>query len=355
MHGEPINHSPSGGIPVNVLLTSVGRRTYLLSYFQEAIRGYGSVHVSNSVETLDTQAAPNSFISPEIYSDDYIPALLDYCKRTSICAIVPLLDPDVLVLGRHCEDFRAINVRVLSAPEEAALVCNDKWRTFECLTQLGLGTPRTCMTLDDAKRALRSGELTYPVMLKPRWGCGSIGIYSADDENELDVLYQKSARDAFNSLARFESSLTPDTPVVIQQRLAGQEHGIDVLNDLEGNYVISWVKKKIAMRAGETDIGETMSPRPFEDIARTLSARIGQKGLLSVDCFVTNEGFFVTDLNCRISGHYPLSHLAGVDLPRQIVKWLAGEGTDGSLLCCEEGVLVAKDLVPKVFKPKRQV
>lgn len=338
---------------MNILLTSVGRRKYLIEYFKEAMAGGGEVHAANSMETLATQAADFSFISPNVYDKNYIPILLDYCKKSSIKALLSLFDVDLLMLAKHREDFAEIGVKALLADEASILICNDKWKTFQCLTELGVGTPRTYLTLNDAKQAVSSGKLSYPVIVKPRWGMASIGLYTANDRDEMNVLYRKSEKDAFDSHLKYESSFTPDTAIIIQEKLDGTEYGIDVLNDLEGNYVATWVKKKIAMRSGETDLGETVSPKPFEGIARILSEKIGHEALLSVDCIVIGADIFVTELNCRISGHYPLSHLAGVDLPRQILKWLAGEGTDNSLLQCKEGLLMAKDLVPTIFDPTK--
>jgi hypothetical protein len=37
---------------VNILLTSVGRRSYLVQYFKDALEGLGKVHVANSSEYL---------------------------------------------------------------------------------------------------------------------------------------------------------------------------------------------------------------------------------------------------------------------------------------------------------------
>ena len=51
-------------------------------------------------------------------------------------------------------------------------------------------------------------------------------------------------------------------------------------------------------------------------------------------------------MNCRFGGQFPFSYLAGIDLPRQIVKWLNHEGTDLSLLTPSHEALSVKELVP---------
>lgn len=335
---------------MNILLTSVGRRAYLVEYFKEAFRGKGEIHVCNSMETLATIAADARFISPLVYDKDYIPALISYCKIKSIHAVLSLFDIDLLVLARHRKDFAENGIKVLMADEASILICNDKWRTYNFLLENGIKSPTTCLGLEHAKSAIAAGKISYPVIIKPRWGMASIGIHFADNEKEMNVLYTKSEKEALHSHLKYESSLTPSHAIIIQEVLSGCEYGLDVLNDFEANYVATFAKKKISLRAGETDVGETVSPTPFVEIAQTLSHKIKHEVMLSVDCFVNDTGIYVTELNCRISGHYPLSHLAGVDLPKQIFKWLEGSGTDLSLLSCEVGIMATKDLVPKILK-----
>ena len=94
----------------NILLTSVGRRTYLIDYFMKAMAGAGEVHASNSIETLATQEADFSFISPLIHDNLYITTLLKYCEKSSINAILSLFDIDLLMFAKHRKTFAEIGV-----------------------------------------------------------------------------------------------------------------------------------------------------------------------------------------------------------------------------------------------------
>ena len=73
---------------MNILLTSVGRRTYLVEYFKEALKDRGEIHVSNSTSLSPAfLKADHYVITPLIYSKEYIPFLLDYCKNNKISAL----------------------------------------------------------------------------------------------------------------------------------------------------------------------------------------------------------------------------------------------------------------------------
>ena len=334
---------------MNVLITSVGRRTYLVDYFREAMDGRGQVHASNSHHTIALESADAHLISPLIYDDDYIPTILHYCSENEIRAIISLFDMDILVLSKNLELFSRNGIKIIAAPEESVRICNDKWQTSLFLSECAIKTPKTYLALADALAALSDGDISYPLVIKPRWGMASIGLYSVEIEEELRVLYERSKREVLCSHLKYESQSTPAAAVIIQEKLQGQEYGLDVINDLSGNYVRTFAKKKIAMRAGETDVGKTMSSVPFEEITRHISAKLNHEAVLSVDCFVNDAGIHVVEMNCRFSGHYPLSHLAGVNIPRQILEWLDGKPTNEDLLKFEEGLRITKDLVPRII------
>ena len=133
--------------------------------------------------------------------------------------------------------------------------------------------------------------------------------------------------------------------------LNAQEYGLDVLNDLNGNFVTVIAKKKKAMRAGETDIAEIVPNIQFLEVGKKLSAGLKHVANLDVDCFVDDNGnLYILELNCRFGGQYPFSHIAGVDFPRQIVEWLSGNGTKQELITPTIGVESCKDLTPVIIK-----
>lgn len=331
---------------MNILLTSAGRRGYLVEYFKDALQGKGKVYASNSEYTIALQKADGYFLSPLIYQDTYIDALIGFCKQNDITALLSVFDIDLLVLAKNREKFEVAGIKLLLASPEAVEICNDKWKTAQMLQESGIATPKTYKSIESVKEALASGEMSYPVVIKPRWGMASMGIYFADNELELDVFYEKSQKQVQNSYLKYESGLTPGEDILFQEKLDGQEYGVDVINDLSSRFVCALPKSKLLMRAGETDLGQSVSPVPFEKIAKILSEKIGHQVILSVDCFEVNGEMYVTELNCRISGHYPLSHVAGVNLPKQIVEWLDGKETNMENFAFREGVYVTKDLIP---------
>ena len=176
---------------MNILLTSIGRRTYLINYFKSALKDKGLVYASNSVMTYSLSKADKFVITPQIYDNDYIDFLLDYCSQEHITMIISLFDIDLPILARNRNRFEERGINVIVSDEKVTKICNDKWETYKFLTSIGLRSPRTYKDLSSAMAALSVGEISYPVIIKPRWGMGSIGIMKAENAIELDVLYRK--------------------------------------------------------------------------------------------------------------------------------------------------------------------
>jgi carbamoyl-phosphate synthase large subunit len=337
---------------VNILLTSAGRRAYIVDYFK-ACKGIGKVHASNSSYTIALQRADAYFISPLIYDEKYIPSIVTYCKEHDITAILSLFDIDLLVLAKNRQTFADAGIRLILAPAPFVEICNDKWSTYLFVRSLELQTPKTYLHLEDVKQAISQGDLSYPVIMKPRWGMASMGIYKVENELELEVFTQKCKRDIFSSYLKYESSMTADEAIIYQEIMTGEEYGLDVINDLDGHYVGTFAKQKVTMRSGETDLGRTADPYPFEEVSKKIAAYSRHEGILSVDCFKNEKGIFVIEMNCRISGHYPLAHLAGVNYPQQVIDWLRGLRTNPDNFRFETELFIIKDLTPTILYEKR--
>ena len=59
---------------------------------------------------------------------------------------------------------------------------NDKILTGNFIERVDLQYPKTFSSLDAAFVAIEGGELEFPLVIKPRFGMGSIGVNIADDK-----------------------------------------------------------------------------------------------------------------------------------------------------------------------------
>lgn len=330
---------------MNVLLTSVGRRAYMVKYFKNVLGSDGQVHVCNSDDlTVAFHYADKSVVSPLIYDAQYIPFLLDYCKENKIDILLSLFDIDLLVLARNKEKFAAIGTRVIVSDDELIEICNDKWKTYLFLQENGFRVPKTYLSLEEVLLALDRGELQYPVIVKPRFGCGSIAMSVAEDEMALLYYFRRNTRTISHSYLKYESAGVEEK-ILYQECLKGQEYGADIINDLEGNYQSTILKKKIAMRAGETDIAELVDEPVIAAETERLGKLTGHVANMDCDIFLVDGKPYILEMNARFGGGYPFSHMGGCDLPQALVNWSRGIAVPQEMLQAKMGLRGYKELV----------
>lgn len=334
---------------MNILLTSSGRRTYLVDYFKEALSGRGLLFASNSEMCPAMQSADRSVITPLIYSKEYIPFLLDFCEKNRISLIVPLFDIDIPVLALHRAEFESIGTKLAVSDVETARTCSDKYRMSVKLRENGISCPRTSLTLSGAC------DFRFPCIVKPRFGMGSIGVEVCDDKEEMSFLFERCRKKIAGSYLKFESAGAEGEAVIIQEMIRGSEYGLDVINDFSGNFAGIAVKKKLAMRAGETDEAVTLSKdSPEYDILSGVGRRISEvfrhTGNMDVDVMMDCDNVpYVIDMNARFGGGYPFTHAAGADLPLAYVMWAMGEKVPESVLAVRENVHSYKEIGIRTF------
>ncbi len=329
---------------MNVMLTSVGRRAYMVKYFKEVLGDEEKVYVCNSDDnSIAFKYADEKVISPLIYNENYIPFLLEYCKRNEIDILISLFDIDLLVLARSKKQFENIGTKVIVSDPQIIEVCNDKWKTYEYLKNNGFHTPRSFLNVREVIEHIKEGSLSYPVVVKPRYGCGSISVAIAYDEEDLHYLTKKANEDIAHSYLKYESAVT-EKKVIYQECLKGQEYGADIINDLNGRTQNVIIRQKIAMRSGETDIAKLVD----EPVIRDTLMRLGgvTKHIANMDCdiFLVNGVPYVLEMNARFGGGYPFSHMGGCNLPKAIVNWAKGKMVDKSVISAKTGITGYKEI-----------
>ena len=328
---------------MNILFTCAGRRTYLLKYFKENMSAEDKVVATDmQLSAPALQAADVKLQVPAVYDPNYIDITLDICKEQKIDALISLNDLELPILAENKVKFEALGVKVIVSDPEVIDIAFDKYKTAQWVESIGLNAPKTYVTLASAKEALAKGEIAFPLFMKPRWGSGSIGLETIDDMEELDIYYHLLMKKIKKTILATAS--VGDEYIMIQEKLTGNEFGLDVMNDLEGNNVAVSVKQKLAMRAGETDKAITVDLPEVREMGATIGRNLKHIGNLDVDIMQRANGdYCVLELNPRFGGGYPFSYEAGANMPKAILLWLKGERVDANMLQPEYGKMFAKN------------
>lgn len=309
---------------MNILFSCAGRRHYLLKYFKEVLSQ------DDKIIATDMQASAPALseadiveIVPSVYADDYIAILKNICLKHNVDAIISLNDLELPILSKCIEEFNDIGTTIIVSSSDIIDICFDKFKTSQYIQSIGLISPLTFINIDDAVQAIKDNKLHFPLIIKPRWGSGSIGIEIAYDLDDLFIIYHYIQKKIKHSILA-NISINTDN-ILIQEFIIGLEYGIDIMNDLHGNYCGVSIKQKISMRSGETDKAVTINNTELENIGKQIATNLRHIANLDCDILEKNGKYYVLDLNPRFGGGYPFSHEAGVNLPSAIISWLKND------------------------------
>jgi len=311
---------------MNVLLSSVGRRGYLVKYFKQAIGESGIVIAANSDPlTSGMIVADKAYTVPKVNSDHYIDELLSICKKEKISLVVSLFDIDLPYLSKARSRFEDIGVTLVVSEPWLIEIANDKWKTYNFLLENNVPTPQTFLKLEEVKNAIQQGQLSYPVIVKPRWGMGSISVFKAENQKELEFFFEYAQKEIKKSYLSILSGSELDESVIIQQMITGKEYGLDVFNNLQGKHLQTIIREKIAMRSGETDMAKIIENSVINGLGDQLANICKHIGNMDVDILEDKDGnIYVLEMNVRFGGGYPFSHLAGANYPEALIQMVSG-------------------------------
>lgn len=313
---------------MNILFTCAGRRNYLINYFKEALAGQGKVFAADMQASAPAMVdADTSIIVPSIYEPNYIDILIDNVKKYNIDAIISLNDLELPILSAHREHIEDSGVKLLVSNQNVIDISFDKWNTYLFLKDSGLLSPLTFINYDDAVKAIKKGDLQFPLVIKPRWGSASIGIEFPETMEELELTYKLLTLKLERTILNLASQQDIEHAILIQEKIPGDEYGLDVLNDLDGNYKGTFVRKKLSMRSGETDKAESVIEERFNEIGRIIGSQLKHIGNLDGDVLEKDGNLYVLELNPRFGGGYPFSHEAGMNTCHSYISWLQGRET----------------------------
>lgn len=332
---------------MNVLLTSVGRRGYLVDYFRDSLRGTGNLIVTNTTgDAPGMYAADEAIVVPGSHEPDYVGVIEHICRDYNVGLLCSLHDLDTFIISQHSDRLSRIGVVPVLPSGSWAKMCLDKHACGLLLMENRFNVPWTSVSLAEAEEALANGRVHFPLIVKARLGFGSAGVHFCRDLGELRMWHAHVTKELLGSVVQQFHRLPLDAMVLIQEALAGQEYCIGVVNDLEGRHAAHFACQVHTMRAGESDTATTVECAVFGDLPVRLSQLTQHRGIWGIDVIVRDGVPHIIDINPRFTGDYPFQHLAGANIPAALVAWARGDLPEPRWLSPAVGVRGYKNLVP---------
>lgn len=311
---------------MNILILSAGTRDKIVQYFKEAIGTSGTVIATDMSEFAPAiYEADRHYIVPRITEPDYIDIILNICKKENINGVLSLIDPELSLLAANKNKFDQIGVTVIGSSYELCERALDKMEMFNWLSGHNYECAKSYTEKERFYADVELGLITYPVFIKPIRGSASIAITKAYDKETVDYLFSHNDN------------------LMIQEFLAGQEIGADVYIDMLSGEVISvFTKKKLVMRAGETDKAVSFKDAKLFELITHFVQDSGWRGQIDIDIFDVNGEYYISEVNPRFGGGYPHAYECGCDHMTLILNNLKGKINKRNIGAYDDGVYMMK-------------
>lgn len=310
---------------MNILILSAGTRNKIVQYFRQTIDGK-VVATDMQLIAPAIYEADTYYQVPRITTPGYIDIILDICKKEEINAVLSLIDPELNLLAENIAKFENIGVQVIGSNFALCERALDKMQMYQWLREHGYPCARSYDDMQTFCIDQQKGLIDFPVFVKPVRGSASIAINKVEDMDTLRLLWNHG-----------------DGELMIQELLDGQEIGADVYIDMISSQVVSiFTKKKLLMRAGETDKAVSFKDQRLFDFIENFVDESGWKGQIDIDIFDVNGTYYISEVNPRFGGGYPHAYMCGVNHMKLIENNVNGIVNQPHIGDYEEGLYMLK-------------
>lgn len=282
---------------MNILILSCGTRDKVVQYFKEAFAGEGRVITTDCNPYAPALYEGDAhYVVPRMTAPGYIEVIFDICKKEKINGVLSLIDPELSLLAKHEDDFKDLGVVVIGSSYELCERTLNKWEMYTWMKEHGYPCAKSYIDLESFFAAETQGEISYPVFVKPMKGSASLQISKAYDREMVEFLFHHGEQ------------------MMIQEYMQGQEIGVDCYIDLISKEVVSiFTKKKLVMRAGETDKAVSFKEEELFKQVEQFVLENGFAGQIDIDIFENDGIYYFSEVNPRFGGGYPHAYACGAD------------------------------------------
>lgn len=225
--------------------------------------------------------ADKSYLVPKFQDRNFWPKIKQLVKKEKINFIFPALDTLLLPFAQKRNEFKDLGAEVMISEPGTILITRDKWKTYLKLKDI-LPLPSSFIDHNDT--------FSFPVLIKPREGSGSIDVYLAKDKEEFKF-YFKRVNDP-----------------IVQEYLPGQEWSVDCLTNKEGKLLLVIPRLRIETKSGISIKGKITQKKELEKMADKIAKAIKFRGIFFFQAKKDKNGIpKLTEINPRIAGTMSLS------------------------------------------------
>jgi predicted ATP-grasp superfamily ATP-dependent carboligase len=250
---------------------------------------------------------------------DFGAAVAGFVAENPVRVVLPTGDGTIGALRPWREKLAAMGCVLALAPDSSLEIANDKDRTLELASRLGIEAPTTLPVVDPDDLPAVIAELGLPFVIKPT---ASWTDQATERLYPVDVINEAEARSATQKI------LDAGAGVLAQQFAPGAREGVTLFVD---NGEIKASCGHVAFRTspplgGASAVRQSIPvPPDLYDASVRLVQAMGVEGPCEVEYRRDAKGRpLLMEVNARLAGTLENAIHSGVDIPLMTWQWAAG-------------------------------
>lgn len=267
-----------------------------------------------------TRFAAKKIIQPGIDTDLQVavPFYQELCKANHYDLIIPLSDFSANIFAKEKARIESTtDTKVAVNDLDVFLQAADKLNTMLICMKNGIPCPFTLDKVDTIEDV--PTDMAYPVIIKPRSSCGSIGLHIANDRDQLERYINQVHTEGLGD-------------VLVQEFIPQTDKQYNAHFLLDRNHIVKTAILAEKCRWFPIDGGASTLCRTIhnEEILKScekLLKTIGWVGYCDIDLMKDprDGSVRVIEINARISANVQLCFDAGADIASQLLQLYSGE------------------------------
>ena len=241
------------------------------------------------------------------------PFYLDLVERERFDVIIPLSDFSAGIFAKSKADIESKTGAYVATNDYSVFMqAFDKLNTMKICMQNGIPCPYTLdavASIDDVPE-----NVVYPVLLKPRSSCGSIGLHIAQNRESLaeyiDQVHQENLGE-----------------VLVQEFIpqTGKQYNAHFVLDNDHNVKTAVLTEKcrwFPLDGGASTCCKTIHNEQILETCSRMLKIMGWVGYCDIDLMEDPRDSVVKviEINARISANVKLCYAVGIDIAKQILE-----------------------------------
>jgi carbamoyl-phosphate synthase large subunit len=263
--------------------------------------GYQLVGLDGEVLGAGLYAVPASYVIPYARSAEFIPQVLEICRKEKISLLFPGLDAELKPLSVHRDAFTAMGTTIVVSEPGLIDISDDKLLTCRELTKMGIHVPFT-QELDGLEK-----PDSFPLVIKQKTG-------GARSKNVFLVKTGEEFKRVMEQIGNGPEKY------VMQEYIDGDEYTCGSIN-LDGECKGVIVMRR-TLRDGDTSKCFSVHHPVIEETVRKIMNSVKPFGACNVQLRLKEGVPFVFEINARCSGTTASRTLCGFNEPKLIADFL---------------------------------